>query len=175
MQCDVNHRRWPPVYAFQGQTYHGRKKYWKPKNEPATREFSQLIDRLQQDVLLLVNKHESVHAIQVTGSILQTKTIGQRIFSVAGVAYDIITISGEVFAILIIIACFLFIIRRYFIKPKRFNAPEMKPSSKIDATIILGLVFVPHRHRGGRVADRHDDDGGLWVELIGNGNHKGFL
>ena len=64
-----------------------------------------------------------------------------RVLGFLGPVYDCVTISGEIFALLIIIAVFGFLIRRYVLKPKRFIAPEMKPSSNMDATIILIMTF----------------------------------
>jgi heterodisulfide reductase subunit C len=61
---------------------------------------------------------------------------------VLGPLYDVITVSGELFALIVIISCVLFLIRRYIIKPARFTAPEMKPSSRMDATFILGMILM---------------------------------
>ena len=47
-----------------------------------------------------------------------------RSLAFLGPVYDVITASGEIFAAIIIISVFLFLIRRYIIKPKRFSAPE---------------------------------------------------
>ncbi len=66
----------------------------------------------------------------------------ERILSFLGPVYDVITASGEIFAALIIVSVFIFLGRRYVTKPKRFIAPEMKPSSKKDATVILAMIFV---------------------------------
>jgi len=65
----------------------------------------------------------------------------ERVLSFMGPLYSVITASGEIFAVLIIIAVILFLGRRYITKPRRFTAPEMKPASKIDATIILCMIF----------------------------------
>ncbi|NNC94171.1 MAG: 4Fe-4S dicluster domain-containing protein [Chitinophagales bacterium] len=64
-----------------------------------------------------------------------------RSLAVLGPVYNFITASGEVFAFIIILSVILFLARRYIIKPRRFKAPEMKPMSKIDATVILFLIF----------------------------------
>lgn len=66
----------------------------------------------------------------------------ERIFAGATGLYKVITASAEVFALLVTIACTVFLIRRYIIKPKRFSAKEMKPKSRIDATIILVFILV---------------------------------
>ena len=64
-----------------------------------------------------------------------------RIFGFLGPVYSLVTTSGELFAVLIIAACFIFIVRRYVVRPTRFTAPEMKPSSRMDATVILIMIF----------------------------------
>jgi len=65
-----------------------------------------------------------------------------RIFSFLGPVYSFITASGEIFAFLIIVSCVVFLGRRYITKPKRFIAPEMKPSSRMDATFILAMILI---------------------------------
>ena len=66
----------------------------------------------------------------------------ERILGNLGWIYSLITASGEIFAALIIVSCIIFLIRRYIIKPKRFTAPEMKPSSRMDATVILFMILL---------------------------------
>lgn len=66
----------------------------------------------------------------------------ERVFSGLGLLYDVITASAEIFAALVIVACVVFLIRRYFIKPRRFSSKEMKPKSRIDATMILTFILV---------------------------------
>jgi len=65
-----------------------------------------------------------------------------RVLGFLGPVYNIVTLSGEVFAVIIIIACAIFLIRRYIIKPSRFIAPEMKPASRMDATVILLMIML---------------------------------
>src|SRR5688572_1463761 len=65
-----------------------------------------------------------------------------RILSFLGPVYDVIIASGEIFAALILLSVVLFLGRRYITKPKRFIAPEMKPSSKMDATVILLMISI---------------------------------
>ncbi len=65
-----------------------------------------------------------------------------RALSSLGIVYDFITASGDIFAALIILSVFVFLIRRYITKPKRFTAAEMKPKSRKDATVILSLIFL---------------------------------
>jgi heterodisulfide reductase subunit C len=64
-----------------------------------------------------------------------------RVLSFLGPVYNFITACGEIFALLIIISCIIFLFRRYIIKPKRFIAPEMKPASRMDATFILAMIL----------------------------------
>ncbi len=64
----------------------------------------------------------------------------ERILSFLGPVYDIIIASGEIFAALILVSVVLFLSRRYITKPKRFTGPELKPSSKMDATVILFMI-----------------------------------
>lgn len=66
----------------------------------------------------------------------------ERIFSFLGGFYSLITASGEIFAALIIISCVIFLIRRYLAGPKRFTGIEMKPGSRLDATVILSLIII---------------------------------
>ncbi|MCS7086296.1 MAG: (Fe-S)-binding protein, partial [Bacteroidia bacterium] len=56
--------------------------------------------------------------------------------------YDFVTLSGEIFAVLVLFSCVIFLCRRYITKPKRFIAPEMKPSSRMDATFILSMIIL---------------------------------
>ncbi len=65
----------------------------------------------------------------------------ERSLSFLGGIYDLITASGEIFGALIIIACLGFLARRYLGNVKRFTAPEMKPSSRMDATFVLCLIL----------------------------------
>lgn len=65
-----------------------------------------------------------------------------RILGSLGGIYSIITTSGEIFAVAVIFSCIIFLGRRYITKPRRFNAVEMKPASKIDATVILSMILL---------------------------------
>jgi heterodisulfide reductase subunit C/nitrate reductase gamma subunit len=66
----------------------------------------------------------------------------ERIFSFLGPIYDGLMIFGDVFAGLIIVAAVIFLGRRYITRPRRFTAPEMKPSSRQDATRVLVLTML---------------------------------
>lgn len=60
-----------------------------------------------------------------------------RIFSFMGSLYPILVSTFEIFAILVILACITFLIRRNILKVKRFQNPEMKTWPRTDANIIL--------------------------------------
>ncbi len=64
----------------------------------------------------------------------------ERVFGSAGFFYSIITASGDIFAVLIILACIIFLVRRHILRVKRFGGIEMTKGSSIDATIALTLI-----------------------------------
>lgn len=66
----------------------------------------------------------------------------ERSLGFLGGFYDFVTLSGEIFAVIILVSCVIFLGRRYITKPKRFIAPEMKPSSRMDATFILSMIML---------------------------------
>jgi Fe-S oxidoreductase/nitrate reductase gamma subunit len=51
--------------------------------------------------------------------------------------YNVLVSMIEVFAVLVIIACVTFLIRRNIIRVKRFHNPEMKSWPRLDANLIL--------------------------------------
>jgi len=63
-----------------------------------------------------------------------------RSFGVLGSFYDVATASGDVMAVLVFVACILFMFRRLFLKIKRFSGQEMKKSSSIDAIVALVII-----------------------------------
>ncbi|NOX47472.1 MAG: 4Fe-4S dicluster domain-containing protein [Chlorobi bacterium] len=65
-----------------------------------------------------------------------------RALSVLGVVYDIITASGDVFALIIALAILVFLFRRIFMHVKRFSGIEMKHISHYDANIALTIIFL---------------------------------
>jgi ferredoxin len=69
-------------------------------------------------------------------------TGAHRSLGILGPVYDVVTASGDVFAAIILISCVMFLWRRYITKPKRFIAPEMKPKSRMDATVILSMIMM---------------------------------
>ena len=66
----------------------------------------------------------------------------ERFLKVLGVVYDIIVASGDVFALIILIAIVVFLARRLFLHIKRFEGIEMKHKSHIDANIALTLILL---------------------------------
>ena len=65
-----------------------------------------------------------------------------RVLAFLGPVYSAITATGEIFAIIIILSCFIFLGRRYLAPPARFLSKEMKPKSRNDATFILGMILI---------------------------------
>lgn len=63
-----------------------------------------------------------------------------RALKVLGPVYTLISASGDVFAYIVLAAIIVFIIRRLFLKIKRFKGEEMKPVSKYDANIALSII-----------------------------------
>lgn len=94
----------------------------------------------------------TLHALTFWGFIVITIGTGEmmidglfgteRILGFLGPVYDFVTASGEIFAAIIIISGVIFLARRYITKPSRFTAPEMKPSSRMDATVIIFMIFL---------------------------------
>ena len=60
-----------------------------------------------------------------------------RIFAPLGALYDLLIASFEVLAILVLVSCLLFLVRRNILKIKRFHLKEMTRWPKSDANIIL--------------------------------------
>lgn len=63
-----------------------------------------------------------------------------RSFGVLGGFYNLVTASGDVMAVLVLVSCVIFMFRRLFMKIKRFSGKEMKKSSSIDAIIALVII-----------------------------------
>ncbi|HNZ43607.1 MAG TPA: (Fe-S)-binding protein [Bacteroidales bacterium] len=66
----------------------------------------------------------------------------ERVLSCLGVFYDIITASGDIFALIIIVAIIVFLVRRLVIKVKRFEGIEMKPKNHWDAAMALTMILI---------------------------------
>lgn len=65
-----------------------------------------------------------------------------RFLQFLGPVYDFIIASGDFFALLVAIAIIIFISRRLFFHIKRFEGPEMKKISHIDANIALSIILI---------------------------------
>lgn len=65
-----------------------------------------------------------------------------RVFAFLGVFYDILIGSFEILAILVLLACVVFLIRRNIGRLKRFHAREMTAWPKSDANLILVIEIL---------------------------------
>jgi heterodisulfide reductase subunit C/nitrate reductase gamma subunit len=66
----------------------------------------------------------------------------ERALNILGVLYNIITASGDIFALIIAVAIIIFLSRRLFFHIKRFEGIEMKKSTHIDANIALTMILL---------------------------------
>jgi heterodisulfide reductase subunit C/nitrate reductase gamma subunit len=66
----------------------------------------------------------------------------ERALKSLGIFYNIITASGDIFALLVAISIIIFLSRRMFFQIKRFEGIEMKKASHIDANIALTLILL---------------------------------
>jgi len=66
----------------------------------------------------------------------------EKVLAFLGVLYNIITASGDIFALLILISIILFLGRRLILKIKRFEGIEMKPANHWDAALALTLILM---------------------------------
>ena len=66
----------------------------------------------------------------------------ERALSVLGPVYAVITASGDIFALIIIIAILAFLVRRIFMNIRRFTGIEMKHISHKDANLALSLILL---------------------------------
>lgn len=66
----------------------------------------------------------------------------ERILSAFGPVYDVITASGDVFALLVAICIVIFLARRLFFHIKRFEGIEMKAVSHMDANLALSFILI---------------------------------
>lgn len=66
----------------------------------------------------------------------------ERALKVLGPVYDILSASGDIFALIIAVAIAFFLFRRLFIHTKRFEGVEMKKISHIDAAVALTMILL---------------------------------
>jgi heterodisulfide reductase subunit C len=65
----------------------------------------------------------------------------ERALYVLGPVYNVITASGDIFALIIIFAILAFLFRRIFLHIRRFTGIEMKHNSHQDANMALSLIL----------------------------------
>lgn len=58
-----------------------------------------------------------------------------------GPVYTVLFASGDIFALIIVVSIIIFLARRFSGRIKRFYGVEMKPKSKVDATIALFMIL----------------------------------
>lgn len=75
--------------------------------------------------------------LEVLEIIIDGITGSHRVFSFLGGFYDVLIASFEVLAILVLLACVIFLLRRNIAKVKRFHYREMTKWPKTDANLIL--------------------------------------
>jgi heterodisulfide reductase subunit C len=65
-----------------------------------------------------------------------------KVLKSLGIIYDIITASGDIFALLVAVSIVIFLSRRLFFHIKRFEGIEMKKMTHIDANIALSIILL---------------------------------
>ncbi len=65
----------------------------------------------------------------------------ERFLIILGPAYNFISASGDIFALIIALLIAAFLFRRIFMNIKRFGGAEMKHKSHVDANIALTLIL----------------------------------
>jgi heterodisulfide reductase subunit C len=66
----------------------------------------------------------------------------ERALHILGPVYNVITASGDIFALIILVAIIAFLIRRIFMHIRRFTGIEMKHISHKDANLALTLILL---------------------------------
>jgi len=69
-------------------------------------------------------------------------TGSERCLSILGGFYNLIIASGDIFALIIGIMVFIFILRRTIFNVKRFEGVEMNRKTHLDALLALTLIFI---------------------------------
>jgi heterodisulfide reductase subunit C len=75
--------------------------------------------------------------LEVLEIIIDGITGTHRVFSFLGSLYDVLIASFEILALLVFLACFIFLVRRNILRIARFHYREMTKWPKSDANIIL--------------------------------------
>jgi succinate dehydrogenase/fumarate reductase-like Fe-S protein len=66
----------------------------------------------------------------------------ERALGILGPVYTVITASGDIFALVILVAIIAFLVRRIFMNIRRFTGIEMKHKSHLDANVALTLILL---------------------------------
>jgi ferredoxin/nitrate reductase gamma subunit len=66
----------------------------------------------------------------------------EKSLSGLGIIYTVIMASGDMFAMIVLIAVLLFLFRRLFLRVKRFSGIEMNHNSHSDAAVALTLILL---------------------------------
>ncbi|MGB8490014.1 MAG: (Fe-S)-binding protein [Bacteroidales bacterium] len=74
--------------------------------------------------------------------IIDGLTGSEKVLHVLGPVYDVITASGDMFGLVVLVAIVVFLFRRSFMHIKRFGGIEMKERSHVDAAVALSLILL---------------------------------
>ncbi len=66
----------------------------------------------------------------------------ERALQVLGAVYEVITASGDIFALLVAISIIIFLSRRIFFRIKRFEGIEMTAATHTDANVALTMILL---------------------------------
>ncbi len=66
----------------------------------------------------------------------------ERVLSFMGPVYSFLTAAGDIFALIIAVAMLIFLARRNILHVKRFEGPEMKKISHMDANLALTIILL---------------------------------
>jgi heterodisulfide reductase subunit C/nitrate reductase gamma subunit len=83
-----------------------------------------------------------VIAIGSIEMVIDGVTGSERILSASGWFYNIVTATGDIFALLVLISILVFLFRRLFMHIKRFEGIEMKKKSHQDANVALTMILM---------------------------------
>lgn len=78
----------------------------------------------------------------IMGTVFDSNPLNDRIISFLGPVYDVIIASGDIFAFIILVLVIAFLVRRLFLKIKRFTGPEMRHKDHKDAALALTLILL---------------------------------
>ncbi len=78
----------------------------------------------------------------IMGTVFDSNPLNDRIISFLGPVYDFIIASGDIFALTILVLIIAFLVRRLFMKIKRFTGEELRHKDHKDATLALTLILL---------------------------------